>query len=156
MLNSIAISPKYGVNPSILKCFWCGESMGIALCGKIKGDKKAPNNVINGYEPCEKCQKLFSQGILGIGVQKTPPREDFPPISKDADGSPLYPNGSHVVLTEQWVRRVLDDQMMIDKVLKQRAMYMPTDIVHQIIEDANKLIEEEREYEDRECGTPPD
>ena len=37
--NSIKISQKHGVNPTIPICFWCGkEKNEIALLGKLPGD----------------------------------------------------------------------------------------------------------------------
>lgn len=40
--DSIKLSPKHGVNPSILHCICCGKDYGIAMLGKLKGDKEAP------------------------------------------------------------------------------------------------------------------
>ena len=54
MSNSIKISPKYGVNPSLINCFFCGESKGIALMGKLKNDAEAPKECVMDYEPCDK------------------------------------------------------------------------------------------------------
>ena len=37
MENDILLSPKYGVNPTMPVCFWCGEDRGeIALLGRIE------------------------------------------------------------------------------------------------------------------------
>lgn len=62
--KSIKISPKYGVNPTIPVCFFCGEEkQEIALLGKLKGDVEAPHRMCLDYEPCEKCKQIFAQGI---------------------------------------------------------------------------------------------
>lgn len=147
MSNSIKISPKHGLNPSIVKCFWCGEECGIALCGKLKGDKQAPHFVIQNYEPCDKCVEHFKKGILLAGCTDKPVLEEMPPICSDENGNMHYPDGSHIVLTEQGVERILNDQVMIDEAKKNKVVFMPSEIVHQIVEDANKLIEEEKKHE---------
>lgn len=43
MSNSIRLSPKHGLNPSISVCFFCGEDKNeIILPGKLEGDAEAP------------------------------------------------------------------------------------------------------------------
>ena len=38
-MSGIKISPKYGVNPTIPVCFWCGKQKNeIALMGHMKDD----------------------------------------------------------------------------------------------------------------------
>ena len=55
MSRSIKLSPKYGLNAALTKCFWCGETSGIAICGKISGkddhDMEAPKYVFGGVYP---------------------------------------------------------------------------------------------------------
>lgn len=46
--DSIKLSPKHGVNPSILHCICCGKDYGIAMLGKLKGDKEAPKDLYQG------------------------------------------------------------------------------------------------------------
>lgn len=58
--NDILLSPKHGLNPSILHCICCGENYGIALLGKLKGDKEAPKEISQGL--CPKCQNVVDQG----------------------------------------------------------------------------------------------
>lgn len=60
--GSIKLSPKHGVNPSMLHCFICGKETGIALLGKLKGDKEAPRDISNPSEICEDCQKQIDAG----------------------------------------------------------------------------------------------
>lgn len=59
--DSITLSPKHGVNPSITHCFVCGKEIGIALFGKLKDDAEAPKDVFTG-ELCEDCQKIVDNG----------------------------------------------------------------------------------------------
>ena len=62
--ESITLSPKHGVNPSILHCECCGKEYGIGLAGRLKGDAEAPKDVIYGF--CDDCQKVIDQGGVMI------------------------------------------------------------------------------------------
>ena len=60
--DSIKLSPKHGVNPSILHCFICGKETGLSLLGKLKDDKEAPKDVTNPHELCDDCKKQINAG----------------------------------------------------------------------------------------------
>lgn len=62
--DSITLSPKYGVNPSVLHCTCCGKDYGVALLGKLKGDKEAPRDIAQGL--CPKCEKVVTSGGIMI------------------------------------------------------------------------------------------
>ena len=67
--NSITISDKYGVNPSITHCPICGKEIGLALFGRLKGDEQAPRDCMNNT-PCDDCQKVLdSNGHIFIEVK---------------------------------------------------------------------------------------
>lgn len=105
MAKNIPLSPKYGVNAAIPKCFFCGgDKDELALMGRLKGDIEAPKNLMLDYEPCEKCKAAFSQGILMLGVAPSMP-DSRPPI---AEG--LYPTGAYVVATEEFVRQIVPEE----------------------------------------------
>lgn len=109
MRKSIPISQKHGVNPTMPVCFFCGEPTGeIALLGKLKGDVEAPKHMILSYEPCDKCKKAFSQGILIIGVKNTPVIKGQIPIQNEPA---LYPTGSYVLATEDFINRSFEPEM---------------------------------------------
>lgn len=55
--DTIILSPKYGLNPSILQCPICHKDTGIAVLGKLKGDVEAPKYMQNRL--CEDCQKQY-------------------------------------------------------------------------------------------------
>lgn len=96
MSKGTTLSPKYGVNPCIPVCFYCGEQKNeIALLGRIggKADLEAPKSAVLDYEPCEKCQKIFAQGVLLIEVTDYPIVQGQPAISQNA-----YPTGRHAVV----------------------------------------------------------
>ena len=66
--ESIILSPKHGVNPSITHCECCGKEIGIAMFGKLKGDVEAPRDVAMGL--CDDCQKVIDQkGLMVIEVR---------------------------------------------------------------------------------------
>lgn len=66
--DSILLSPKHGVNPSITHCECCGKEIGLALLGKLKNDEKAPRDIALGL--CDDCQKVIdSQGLMIIEVR---------------------------------------------------------------------------------------
>ena len=91
---SIRLSKKHGLNPTIPRCFFCGESKNeIVLMGALKGDAEAPKNIIMDYEPCDKCKEKFKKGVLIIEVSQLPNVENQPPIQKDA-----YPTGRYALL----------------------------------------------------------
>ncbi len=57
---SIELSPKHGINPSLMKCFICGKDTGIALLGKLKDDAEAPKEIYNDL--CDECKKIINDG----------------------------------------------------------------------------------------------
>ena len=63
MSDSIKLSPKYGVNPTIPCCFFCGkEKNEIALLGKVgkrDEDIEAPMHMVIDYEPCDECRPCW-------------------------------------------------------------------------------------------------
>ena len=94
--NTIALSPKYGVNPSITHCECCGKEIGIALMGKLKGDVEAPKEIAMGL--CEDCQKVVdADGLLVIEV-------------KDGETGPNpYRTGRMVGITKEAKEKLLKD-----------------------------------------------
>lgn len=83
--KGIKLSPKYGVNPTIPICFFCGEEKNeIALMGHIgdgrkREDIEAPKHMILDYEPCACCQEKFSHGVLIVEVNSYPNSDNQPP-----------------------------------------------------------------------------
>ena len=54
--NSIRLSEKHGVTPTIPVCFGCGKQKNeIALLGRLPNDAEAPMNMVLNYDPCEEC-----------------------------------------------------------------------------------------------------
>jgi hypothetical protein len=86
---SLIVSEKYGVNPSMSQCFYCGECKEIILFGKLKGDKEAPRSVVMDLEPCDKCKEKVGDGILlleatGVSPQEPKPTGRYLALKKEA------------------------------------------------------------------------
>lgn len=63
----ITVSEKHGLNPSLVKCFICGEDTGeIALLGKLPNDEEAPRYITNANCFCDRCRKLLEEGNNAI------------------------------------------------------------------------------------------
>jgi len=94
--NSITLSPKYGVNPSITHCECCGKELGLALLGKLKGDEEAPKDIYMGL--CDECQKVVDEdGLMIIEV-------------RDGEKSPNpYRTGRLVGITKEAKERMFKD-----------------------------------------------
>lgn len=127
-----------------MQCFFCGETKGIALLGKLKGDEKAPDAILMDYEPCDECKKKFSQGVLLVGVSKTAP-DNRPPIS-EADGEKVYPTGSYVVATEDFITRMMEPDIAAEAIKAGKCA-----IYNDILSEWQKQHEEACK-EDREDG----
>lgn len=117
--KSIRISPKYGVNPTIPICFFCGEEKSeIALLGKIGGkgkDLEAPRHALLDYEPCEECLKKMATGITLVEVSNTPVSANQPPIAENA-----YPTGNWWVVTEDFIRNNIQPVELAEQVILHR------------------------------------
>ena len=57
MSKGITLSPKHGVNPSIVICPICKKDTSIALFGRLKGDAEAPKRIEG--ELCDDCKKKY-------------------------------------------------------------------------------------------------
>jgi len=111
-MKNILISPKHRLNPTIPVCFWCGKDKNeIVLAGRVTtkedNDYKMPMHCVLDYEPCDKCRAVFEQGVHIIEVtDKSGAKDGRPPISKDSDGSPVYPTGHNVVIVPEAAKRI--------------------------------------------------
>ena len=107
MGNSIRLSPKYGVNPTIPVCFWCGEEKNeIALMGHIGDGRKhedfeAPRYAVIDYEPCDKCRCGMAQGFTVMEATQHPNARTSIEMQKG-----VYPTGRFVVLKHEAAVRI--------------------------------------------------
>lgn len=103
-MSSIKVSPKYGVNPTIPVCFFCGKPKNeIALMGKMGGrgeDHEAPINMMLDYEPCDECKEMMSKGVALIVVSDKQPEDKRPPMTAQGDQK-VYPLGGMLVIKSE-------------------------------------------------------
>jgi len=99
--KGIEISKKYGANPSIQKCFWCGEDKGVVLFGRIRNknnkDAEAPKHVITDYELCDKCKEYVGDNLMVIEVTDIPNETTNVPVKGDG-ANEYYPTGRWLCL----------------------------------------------------------
>lgn len=107
MSNGIKLSPKYGLNPTMPVCFWCGKERGeIALMGRIGDgrkheDFKAPKHMVLDFEPCKDCKNNMAMGFTVIEATQTPNS-----ISKMEMQKGVYPTGRFAVIKTEAAHRI--------------------------------------------------
>ena len=93
--DTIVLSPKHGVNPSILHCECCGKDYGLAMFGRLKGDVEAPRDVMQGF--CDDCKAVIDQG--GVMIVEI----------KDGEKGPNpYRTGKLVGITKEAKERIFE------------------------------------------------
>lgn len=130
------LSPKHGVNPSMILCFWCGESKAVALCGRLPNDAEAPRQMVTDYDPCDKCQKLWENGIVLIGADTTPCHARQPKIGDTPNGEPLYPCGRLVIVPDETELRKIFSDDACDEIMKKKKAFIHPEALMRIIEVA--------------------
>lgn len=112
MGKDIRLSKKYGVNPTIPICFWCGRNKNeIALLGHIgdgrKGeDIEAPRNIILDYDPCEDCRAKMRLGVTVMEASEQPIAENQMEFQKG-----IYPTGRWCVIRQEAADRIFGDYL---------------------------------------------
>ena len=142
MSNGIKLSKKYGVNPTIPICFWCGEMKNeVALLGKLKGDIEAPHSCILDYEPCDECKKNMSMGVTLIGTTEKPIREDLPPI-RDNETETLYPTGQWLVVTKEAAKRYFSEVASEEEIESAEKILVEQEFIDYLNKEFTALVEE--------------
>lgn len=109
----ITLSPKYGVNPTIPVCFWCGEEKNeIALLGHIGDGRKhedfeAPMYMVLDYEPCDKCKANMSKGFTLIEATSRPNS-----VTNVQMQSGVYPTGRFAVIRIEAAQRMFRPEIV--------------------------------------------
>jgi hypothetical protein len=127
--NSLRISPKHGVNPSVGVCFWCGEDDGtVLLAGKMKSteedsDPEAPRRMCASLEPCKQCEENMALGITLMEAtdEEISRVEGF--SSSHAVRKPV-PTGRWWVLKEDAIRRLVQPPELVEHILKAGKSYI--------------------------------
>ena len=109
-INEIRVSPKYGLNPTMSVCFWCGKERGdIAIMGHIGDgrkheDIKAPRHMVIDYEPCDECKRKMALGFTVMEATTAPNSVTSVQIQ-----SGVFPTGRFVVVKREAVTRTFKD-----------------------------------------------
>jgi hypothetical protein len=126
---SLRLSEQHGVNPSVEQCFTCMKDVGVVLFGKINAgrharpadrDPQAPLRVCFGpnSEPCAECKKHMGMGIILISVDEP----------KSTDMKNPWRTGGWAVVSEAFIKRVLNPPELVEAVLKRRMAFMPDEV----------------------------
>lgn len=114
MPKDIKISPKFGLNPTIPKCFYCGEDKNeLIIVGRLPDDQEAPKNAVWDKEPCDKCKGFMDVGIILISTRD------------GESGENPYRTGGWCVVNERVVRDIIKDGKVLDTILKKRVCFVP-------------------------------
>jgi hypothetical protein len=130
MSGSIRVSRKHGVNPSVERCFYCGEATGVVLFGQLAGDREAPRDVVLDRVPCAACKAWMAQGVICISVRD------------GESGENPYRTGGWVVLTADAVQRIFHGEVVVH-VLKSRVCFIPDEAWDAIGLPRGPITEEE-------------
>lgn len=122
-MSGITLHPKYGVNPTLSQCFWCGKDKNeIALLGiqskRLTGKEKAPNRVVLDFKPCAKCIEGMALGITVIEASEHE-KKGYHQV-----GPGLYYSGRWFVLKEEAFKRIFNDESLIKAALECRKSFI--------------------------------
>lgn len=127
--TGLKLSPKYGLNPTVSVCFWCGEEKNeVALLGRI-GDGRRGEDIeasmytVLDYEPCECCKAKMSAGVTVVEATTVPNSSTSVPIQ---DG--VYPTGRFVVLRPEAAARIFRGSITPEM----QKCFLEADVFHKI------------------------
>lgn len=143
MSGSIRISKQHGVNPCIPLCYFCNEPKNeLILMGELKGDREAPRNTVFDDYPCDKCEGYMKRGVILISVSNNAEEDDKRDrvayerekshyLSMRYGNKPFRPylqnphrTGGWVLVSEQYITRVMQPQELVDHLLKCRTAFI--------------------------------
>lgn len=105
--GSIRLHKEHGLNPTMVNCFICGETVHIALVGaqskKIFGQEEAPRECVDG-SICDRCQGIIDQG----GVF-------FIEVKDGETGNNPYRTGLLWGIKREVAERIVNDTKLLDK-----------------------------------------
>lgn len=102
------------------QCFYCGEDSTILLDRRLK--KSLPKRVgVIDMEPCSKCASYMELGVILISIASDTSEESM----KGPIPNP-YRTGGWVVVTQDYVERVLDDHSK-DFAIQRRFLFVADD-----------------------------
>lgn len=111
--KSLRLHPRYGLNPTIPKCFFCDEDKNeiALLADNYKGEAPSRGLTLD-YEPCETCKGHFNEGVALIETEQEPILgPDQPPITSPRIFPALYPTGRWLVMHSEAVSRIFKPEV---------------------------------------------
>jgi hypothetical protein len=116
MSRSIPLHPKFGVNPSMGVCFWCGKEDGTILllgANSRDGGREAPRRMVASMEPCPSCRADMDKGVTIIEAREPAHYTKEP-----------RPTGRWVVVTDGFVRMNFTPDAVVSTMLEKRKAFM--------------------------------
>lgn len=117
---SIRLSPKHGINPSIMCCPICGTDTGVGLLGHLPHDDEAPRYIPDNA-PCEQCQSVMDKGVLFVQIR-----------DGETDRVNPYRTGPIIGIKIEAVERMMRPGPTTDDVLKKRVCFMEQSTWHSL------------------------
>ena len=107
------LSPRYGLNPAIPVCFYCGEEKNeVILAGRLPDDAEAPRDSVWNMDPCKQCAEWMRLGVILVSVADDQVRSQNP-----------VRTGKFVVVTEAGTRECVCPEEL-DAVLTRRFAFV--------------------------------
>ena len=126
-MSSLRLHPKFGVNPTIPACFWCGKDKNeVALLGAAYKDE-APMRLVIDYDPCETCKGQMAQGVTLIEVSET--KSDTRPAIKTSPD--IYPTGAFAVIRPEAVENIFGENS--EAILKHKRAFVEVGVLQRIL-----------------------
>lgn len=114
---SIRPSPKYGLNPSLSVCFYCGDVKEIIIPGQLPGDVEAPHKAAWDKEPCDRCKRWMRKGVMLI---ETPDGQE--------DSQTPSRTGQIAVVRDEAIPKMINSKDLADQILRQRVAFLPVSV----------------------------
>lgn len=92
---NIKLSPKHGLNPTLLACPICFKETGVGLVGRLPGDAQAPRRS-RDRQPCAECTEHMAMGVLLVEATR-----------QGNDESTTATTGRRWVITPEAAQRML-------------------------------------------------
>lgn len=107
---------EHGVNPTIPRCYFCGEDKNeVALLGAAYKTQAPMRGLCLDRNPCDKCEGYMKMGVILIEV-------------RDGEkGDDPYRAGGWVVIKDEAVKRMLGGGDLLAEILKRRVAFIPTE-----------------------------
>lgn len=134
-MSGIRLSEKYGVNPTVQKCFWCGGDIGVALLGKLKGDREAPREMVLDYSLCKECEEKKKEYVHLIEAVHEPDYQNQPEIQKD-----LWPTGRNMWIRDAALINIIHGELA-KNIIKSRVAFVSSDVFDLLVKMANEANE---------------